>query len=132
MSKEKNPQASKGSIRKDRTKEDFDSRLRRARRDTATPENSGSAALPDEAKGAAIRIGTELVVAVAVGGGIGYLIDGWLGTKPWFLIGFLLLGNAAGLWNVFRLSNNQGYAAGFGSDKRNQTDDTNEDNSKDE
>ena len=66
----------------------------------------------------AFRIGTEIVVAVAVGGAIGFVIDTWLDTKPWFLIVFLLLGNAAGLWNVFRITSNQGYAAGFESSKR--------------
>lgn len=74
-----------------------------------------------------MRIGAELVVAVAVGGGIGFMLDRWLGTGPWLLIGFLLLGNAAGVWNVFRMTNNQGYAAGFRQNKRPLDDDEAED-----
>ena len=103
--------------------EDFDKRLRRARGMGNEPGKSGGAALPEDGKGKAMRIGTELVVAVAVGGGIGFLIDSWLGTKPWFLIGFLFLGNAAGLWNVFRLTNKQGYAVGFQHGNRSKSDD---------
>ncbi len=61
----------------------------------------------------ASRIGTELVVALAVGIGIGLLIDHWLGSQPWFLIVFALLGGGAGILNVFRLMTGQGYAAGY-------------------
>ena len=101
-----------------RPEEDFDTRLRRARGNDGKGGLSGAAADSQTGKGMAFRIGTEIVVAVAVGGGIGFWIDTWLDTKPWCLIVFLLLGNAAGLWNVFRVTNEQGYAAGFESSKR--------------
>ena len=107
MNEDKNPQS----------EEDFDTRLRRARGIEGADGRDGGLADDRTGKGMAFRIGTEIVVAVAVGGGIGYLIDSWLDTKPWFLIVFLLLGNAAGLWNVFRLTNNKGYAAGFAQSK---------------
>jgi ATP synthase protein I len=48
------------------------------------------------------RLSSELVAGVLVGGGIGWLIDHWLGIAPWGLIGFLLLGFAAGVLNVMR------------------------------
>jgi ATP synthase protein I len=35
-------------------------------------------------------------IAVAIGAGIGYLLDRWLGTSPWLLVVFLLFGVAAG------------------------------------
>ena len=73
----------------------------------------------------AFRIGTEMLVSVAVGGAIGFLIDTWLETKPWFLVGFVLLGNAAGLWNVFRVTSNKGYAAGFEISKRRDSETSN-------
>ncbi|RLA79685.1 MAG: hypothetical protein DRG36_04460 [Deltaproteobacteria bacterium] len=41
-------------------------------------------------------------LAVAVGVGIGYYLDRWLGTEPWFLIVFLFFGIAAGFRNLFR------------------------------
>jgi len=61
----------------------------------------------------AMRVGVELVAALAVGVGIGLLLDYWLGTKPWLLLLFFVLGAAAGLVNVFRLVQGYGYAAGY-------------------
>jgi ATP synthase protein I len=37
-----------------------------------------------------------------VGAGLGLLIDHWLGTSPWGLVIFLLLGFAAGVLNLAR------------------------------
>ena len=37
-----------------------------------------------------------------VGAGIGWGLDFWLGTTPWGLIVFVLLGFAAGVLNVMR------------------------------
>jgi ATP synthase protein I len=48
------------------------------------------------------RLSTELVAGVLVGAGLGWLIDRWLGTTPWGLMVFLLLGFAAGVLNVMR------------------------------
>lgn len=48
------------------------------------------------------RLSTELVAGVFIGVAIGWLLDRWLGTTPWGLIVFLLLGFAAGLLNVMR------------------------------
>lgn len=57
-----------------------------------------------DAKGFALamRLSTEFVAGVLVGGGIGWLLDSWLGTSPWGLIVFLLLGFVAGVLNVLR------------------------------
>ena len=96
---------------------DFDLRLQKARNLSSGSTNIRKAGLPEDGKSQAIRIGTELIVAVAVGGGIGFLLDNWLETKPWFLLGFLLLGNVAGLWNIFRLANGHKYKVGFKDDK---------------
>ena len=41
---------------------------------------------------------------VIVGGGVGWAFDKGLGTSPWGLIVFLLLGFAAGIYNVMRSS----------------------------
>ncbi len=48
------------------------------------------------------RLSSELVAGVLVGAGLGWLIDRWLGTTPWGLMVFLLLGFAAGVLNVMR------------------------------
>lgn len=54
------------------------------------------------ALGQAFKILTELVVGVVVGGGIGWVLDRQLGTAPWLMILFLVVGFAAGMSNVVR------------------------------
>lgn len=54
------------------------------------------------AYGRAMKIAIELVVGIVVGGFLGRLLDSQLGTQPWLMILFLLLGFAAGLLNVVR------------------------------
>lgn len=63
--------------------------------------------------GFAMRIGTELVAALVIGVGFGLLLDNWLETKPWFMLGGFLLGSAAGMFNVYRVVRNQGGAVGY-------------------
>ena len=48
------------------------------------------------------RLSTELVAGVLVGAGIGWLLDRWLGTLPWGMFVFALLGFTAGVLNVMR------------------------------
>ena len=55
--------------------------------------------------GNAFKLGTELVAAVAVGTIIGFILDNWFDTKPWFIIIFFFLGSAAGMLNVIRTAN---------------------------
>ena len=50
------------------------------------------------------RLSTELVAGVVIGAMIGWLLDRWLGSSPWGLIVFLLLGFAAGVLNVMRVA----------------------------
>ena len=40
--------------------------------------------------GKALKISTELVAAVVVGSTLGFILDSWLGTKPWLIIIFFL------------------------------------------
>jgi len=61
----------------------------------------------------AMRIGVELVAAIVVAMGAGWLLDRWLGTKPWLMIVFFFLGSAAGIMNVYRAVNGLGLAAGY-------------------
>ena len=56
--------------------------------------------------GSAFRLGTELVAAVVVGTIIGFILDNWFGTKPWFIIIFFFIGVIAGILNVIRVANN--------------------------
>lgn len=57
---------------------------------------------PPTSLGIAFRFATELVVAVVLGAGVGWLLDRWLGTRPIFLVVLVLLGAAAGIRNVMR------------------------------
>ena len=41
-----------------------------------------------------------LVGAIIVLGGLGYLVDSWRGTSPWFLLTGLILGVAVGFWEL--------------------------------
>lgn len=50
----------------------------------------------------ATKVASEFVAGVIVGGGVGWGIDRALGTAPWALIVFVLLGFAAGVLNVLR------------------------------
>ncbi len=51
--------------------------------------------------GDAMRLAIDLFASVLVGGAMGYFLDRWLGTKPWFLIVFLIFGLAAGFRNFY-------------------------------
>jgi len=53
-----------------------------------------------EAIASASVVGLTLVTATFVGLLIGYWLDRWLGTKPWLLLVFLVLGIVAGFKNV--------------------------------
>ena len=52
--------------------------------------------------GRASIIGLHIVSGTLVGGGMGYGVDRWLGTSPWGLLFFLLLGIIAGFRNAWK------------------------------
>lgn len=47
---------------------------------------------------------SEIVAGLIVGGGIGWLMDDYFGSKPWLFLVFLLLGVAGAFWNMMRLA----------------------------
>ncbi|MBF0285723.1 MAG: AtpZ/AtpI family protein [Magnetococcales bacterium] len=57
---------------------------------------------PEYGYGWAIRIATELASAIVIGAGMGYGLDKWLGTGPWFMVLFFFFGVAAGFLNLYR------------------------------
>lgn len=61
--------------------------------------------------GRALRLGSEFIAAILVGAGMGYLLDGWLGTGPWLMLVLLLVGFAAGVLNVVRSAGEMNKAA---------------------
>jgi ATP synthase protein I len=84
--------------------DELEARLRAQRGDADqgqdTPGQSDRASMTGF--GVAFRMGTELVSALIVGVGMGYMLDRWLGTKPWLMVVFFFLGSAAGVLNVWR------------------------------
>ncbi|NVK35094.1 MAG: AtpZ/AtpI family protein [Rhodobacteraceae bacterium] len=52
--------------------------------------------------GQAMKLSSEFIAGILVGGGFGWAFDQWLGTMPFGLIVFLLLGFGAGVLNVLR------------------------------
>jgi ATP synthase protein I len=56
--------------------------------------------------GAAFKLSTELVSAVAVGTIIGFIFDKTFGTKPWFILIFFFVGVVAGISNVIKSAKN--------------------------
>lgn len=50
----------------------------------------------------ALRVGSEFIAAIIVGGAIGWGVDRLAGSSPWGMIVFLMLGFAAGVLNVLR------------------------------
>jgi F0F1-type ATP synthase assembly protein I len=53
-----------------------------------------------ERAGSAAGASYTLIGAIIVLGGIGYGVDYWRGTSPWFLIAGLLLGIIVGMWEL--------------------------------
>jgi ATP synthase protein I len=69
----------------------------------------------DKAKGAALgkqkdsvsapgamHVGIELIAGVIAGAFVGYYLDKWLGSSPWFFVGCFFLGIAGSVRNIMR------------------------------
>lgn len=50
------------------------------------------------------RVLAELIGGIAGGALIGWLLDRWLGTAPWLLLGLMFLGIAVAFRNIIRIS----------------------------
>ncbi len=100
-----------GNPGKDKVSEIRGDDLERRRRaleaslDTKRPSRSGMESARAGGKtgyGQALKLSSEFIAGIAVGAGLGWVIDRYAGTSPWGLIIFLLLGFGAGVLNVLR------------------------------
>ena len=82
-------------------------------RTSRKPEAGAGSRSDPSALARGFRLSTELVAGVLVGAFIGWALDRWLGSSPWGMIVFLLLGFAAGVINVMRAA---GISNGSGSE----------------
>jgi ATP synthase protein I len=89
---------------------DLEDKVRDAR--TRYEPQSSQAQDRGTAMGEALKLATEMIAGVAVGGFIGWTLDRWLGTAPILMVVFLILGAAAGILNVIRNAQRRQAAAG--------------------
>jgi ATP synthase protein I len=52
-------------------------------------------------------VGISMVASTFIGLAMGYYLDKWLGTSPWFTLLFLAFGIAAGFRNIFILTSRE-------------------------
>ena len=87
------------------SKDQFKTRLKIAK-DKLVKKNLEDNKHKSSSIGAAFKLSTELVSAVAVGTIIGFILDTTFGTKPWLIIIFFFVGVIAGIINVIRSAKN--------------------------
>ena len=95
--------------------DDFAKRLAKLEVERGRSDKPDAAAklASERATGIGFRVASDLLAGVLVGLGIGWLLDYWLGTKPWLMIGFFFLGALAGMLNVWRMLNGYGMEVGY-------------------
>lgn len=88
------------------TRDEFEDRLDKLGKklDKATGKDHGDQTEQSRKNGIgiAMRMGSEFVVAVLIGGAMGWYLDEWLGSTPFMLFLFILFGFAAGTMNIIR------------------------------
>ncbi|MFQ5958443.1 MAG: AtpZ/AtpI family protein [Alphaproteobacteria bacterium] len=82
--------------------DELEARLEKAREELDRREGRGAMGGQQGAVGIAVQVAIEMVGALAVAVGIGWVLDRWLATRPLFLVIFFFLGAAAGGLNVYR------------------------------
>jgi len=75
-----------------------------ARRGKAERSSAGRAGRETGQMGLGFRISVEMLATLAVGTGMGFVLDRWLGTSPWLTLVFLVLGAAAGMRNAIKVA----------------------------
>ena len=86
--------------------DDLDRKIRELReKENGSSEKSSSTHIGAAHIG--VRIATDLLSGIAVGTGIGYVLDKIFDTRPYLFAIFLLFGGAAGFLNVYRMAKDE-------------------------
>ena len=80
---------------------ELDSKIKNLSKKTRKVESESSS---NSSLGMAMKLSSEMVAAVFVASLIGYYLDKWLETEPFFLILLFFLGAITGILNVVRTS----------------------------
>jgi F0F1-type ATP synthase assembly protein I len=51
--------------------------------------------------GRGLNLTVEFLAAIFTWGGVGWLLDRWLGTAPWLMLAGFVVGNACGIYLVW-------------------------------
>ena len=98
---------------------DLQSRLHAARSRQDEKRGAGSGGktpVSGSGLGFGLRIAVDLLAGLAIGVGLGLVLDNWLNTTPLMLVVFFFLGAAAGMLNVYRAATGRGFAVGYRKD----------------
>jgi ATP synthase protein I len=82
----------------------FKTRLKIAKQKLQSNYKNTNNEVNNSSMGSAFKLSTDLVAHVAVGTIIGFILDSWFDTKPWFIIIFFFLGSIAGILNVIKIA----------------------------
>ena len=80
---------------------ELDSKIKNLSKKTRKVESESTSS---SSLGIAMKLSSEMVAAVFVASLIGYYLDKWLETEPFFLILLFFLGAITGILNVVRTS----------------------------
>ena len=75
-----------------------------AARGTSAQRPAQTAATDGAGMAIGFRIVVEMIAALVTGFGAGYVLDQWLGTRPWMMIVFFFLGTGAAFVNLMRVA----------------------------
>lgn len=75
-----------------------------AKKNRASPLEHATRSLQDNitSSGPAAGASYTLIGSILLLGGMGYALDAWRGTSPWFLLGGLLLGIVVGFYELIK------------------------------
>jgi ATP synthase protein I len=94
------------ALTQDRAPSDLDRRIADAKAAEAARTGSAVPKAPADAKGykQGSRVLMDLIGMPLGGGVLGYALDSWLHTLPWFLLGFVALSFVAAFRSIYKIS----------------------------